>query len=297
MSASAPVAHPWHLDLSFAAGIRRTVPQRRRYRWPFTLGRGFYLDANAADLLTMVVQTASGSINSADETTQRICVQPEAAVRLVAQGATSVYRARHGERSHDAVELEVATDGYLEYLPQPRILFSGSDLVQSCRAWVATGGTAVYSDSFVFGDPRGAARLRSTTSIVDTSGLLLAEDTFDLDCAAGGIPGQQFGYSAYGSCFFVLPDHDLTTLEPPLRACVQAPGAFGALCVLPNDAGVVIRIAALDGDALRRRLAECIEVFAEWRIATAHDGQLSQTATATKRPRNDQVVALQTPDQ
>ena len=190
------------LDLSFRQHAGRgTYLDRRVFRWPFTLSRGFRLDAVPEGMLTLILQTASGAINGDDALVQRIRVGAGAAAHVTTQGATIVCRAFGGFAATDVVELDVADGGVLEYLPEPRILFPGSSLSQRLRLRVAASGVAMLSDGFVLHDPVGQGRsfhrYASEVVIERPGGDVVVLDRIDLDemprfsRAACAVPGAR----------------------------------------------------------------------------------------------------------
>jgi hypothetical protein len=138
----------------------------RRFRWPFVLTRTFALDSCPSHMLSVIVQTSSGAVHGEDRLSQRFDVREGAAAYVTTQGASPIHRAGAGSESRDGVTLAVARGGYLEYLPEARILFPDSALDQTIEIECALGGMALVSDAFTIhnlGGARGFRRFRSTT--------------------------------------------------------------------------------------------------------------------------------------
>jgi urease accessory protein len=257
----APACVRPQLDLSFlchAGGP--TYLDRRRFRWPYTISRGFYLDAVPAGMLTLIVQTVSGAIQADDVLMQRLHVGSGAAAHVTTQGATSVYRAPLSLSATDDVALSVGDGAFLEYLPEPRILFPDSSLSQHVTLQVAASGVAILSDGFVLHDPAGAGRnfrhFTSQTAIERPDGSLLAIDRLDLD----GMPlrsGRRAAYAAYGTMIVAAGSQRtaFAGLCEAITARVAAvPHVYAGASALPNDSGVSLRVAATDGRHLRAAL-------------------------------------------
>jgi urease accessory protein len=259
------------LDLSFRRHPERgTYLDRRVFRWPFTLSRGFRLDSVPSGMLTLILQTVSGAIQADDALVQRICVGAGAAAHVTTQGATMVYRAPAGMCATDTIELEVENGGVLEYLPEPRILFPESSLSQRLLLRAAPLGIAMLSEGFVLHDPTGQGRpFRSYTSevvIEQPAGCVIALDRIDLD-AMPVRGGRRAQYAAHGTLLVVapLPPPALEALCRDIEARVSgAPGIYAAASVLPQEAGVGLRVAATDGRHLRTALT------AGWFAARQH---------------------------
>jgi urease accessory protein len=246
------------LNLSFRHHVvRGTWLDRRVFRWPYTVSRGFRLDTVPKDVLTLILQTVSGTIHADDRLVQRIHVGPNAAAHIATQGAAPVYRARDGGSSTDDIMLDVEQNGSIEYLPELRILFPGASLTQHIRVQLPESATAVVADGFVVHDPGGANgsfRLYSSNLMLHgADGSLLAVDRFVLD-AVPGSRGRRAKYAAYGTLLVAACQSRsrLETLCFEGEARMAAiPGIYAAASILPNDAGVTFRIAAISGHHLR----------------------------------------------
>jgi urease accessory protein len=259
------------LDLSFRQHPERgTYLDRRVFRWPFTLSRGFRLDSVPSGMLTLILQTLSGAIQADDALVQRIRVGAGAAAHVTTQGATMVYRAPAGMCATDTMELEVENGGVLEYLPEPRILFPESSLSQRLLLRAAPFGIAMLSEGFVLHDPTGQGRpfrrYASELVIERPGGSVAVLDRIDLH----GMPargGRRAQYAAHGTLLVVapLPPPALEALCREIEARVSAtPGIYAAASVLPEEVGIGLRVAAIDGRHLRMGLA------AGWFAARQH---------------------------
>jgi urease accessory protein len=248
------------LDLSFLDTGLGTSLDRRVFRWPYTVSRTFRLDRVPAGMLTLIVQSASGSILAEDALRQRYHVGPGAFVHVTTAGAAPVYRAPGETEAFDEVDLAVQEGGFLEYLPEPRILFRDSSLSQRLSLRLAEGGAAVVSDAFALRDPGGAeGRLRhfaSEIAVERMDGTLLALDRIDLSShPRRGRRRERF--SAYGTLIVAAPRAmDLVDgLHRDIEAQVAGvEGLYLAVSGLPSCAGASVRIAAYDGRLLRQGL-------------------------------------------
>jgi urease accessory protein len=246
------------LDLSFRHHIvRGTWLDRRMFRWPYTISRGFRLDTGARDTLTLILQTVSGAIHGDDRLSQRIHVGPNAAAHIMTQGATSVYRARAGTSSTDDILLDLEQNGSIEYTPELRILFPGSSLTQRIRVQLPESAIAVVTDGFVVHDPDGAngpfRHYSSELALHGFDGSLLALDRFALDTVPSS-RGRRTRYVAYGTLVVAARQSrsSLETLCSEGEARMAAiSGIYAAASILPNDAGVTFRLAAISGHHLR----------------------------------------------
>ena len=249
------------LDLCFKRHPDRgTYLDRRVFRWPFTLSRGFRLDQVPSGRLTLILQTVSGAIQADDALLQRIRVCHGAAAFVTTQGATAVYRAPVAMCAEDTVELDVEDGGVIEYLPEPRILFPQSCLAQRLRLRVALSGVAMLSDAFVLHDPAGRGRpfrrYSSELVIERPGGDVVLRDRIELD-AMPRRSGRRAPYGAHGMLLVVAPRPaaELEALCGGMAARVgRGTESYAAASTLPREIGVGLRVVAIDGQHLRRAL-------------------------------------------
>ncbi len=261
MNAHLPQTHA-HLDLSFARRGDRTVFDRRLFRWPFVLTRTFHLDAAPRHMLTVILQTSSSALLGEDRLRQRLVLGQGSAVHLTTQGATAVHRAGLGQIAEESVCLSVGADAYLEYLPQPRILFPDAALSQSIEVDVAAGGVATISDAFTVHDPSGAGssfrRLQSAITVrFDTDEPVVIDR---LDIATALHPRA----TAFASIMLLTRGPvpvDQTQALALSAALAELPHLYGAASLLPGDAGIGVRLAARDLRAVRLGLDLCRTAF------------------------------------
>ncbi|MGJ5180385.1 urease accessory protein UreD [Bradyrhizobium oligotrophicum] len=264
MSASAP--EPPRLDLSFVRRGDRTVIDRRLFAWPFVLTRSFHTDAGRPDCLSVILQTGSGAVHGEDRLTQRFTLGEGAAVVVTTQGATSVYRAEPGTRAVEHVALSVAAGAWLDYRPEPRILFPDAALRQVLELECATDASVLVTDAFTTHDPAGQGRLfreLDATVIVRRPGaepLLIDRMHVERPDAA-----LFKGYRAFGSAVLVLPlAHDFADISQRLTSTiVRIDGLYAAASLLPDDAGVGLRLAASELRQLRSGFDEIAAVYRE----------------------------------
>ncbi|WP_181702440.1 urease accessory protein UreD [Chthonobacter albigriseus] len=256
------------LDLVFGAhplaGTRLT---RRRTRYPFVLTSAFRLDDHPADMLTTIVQSASGAILGEDRLVQRITVGAGANAHITTQAAMAVHRMPAGMIAEESIAIDVAAGALAEYLPAPRILFPDAALRQRLILTVDPAATAVVADGFVAHDPdatsaeavgglpRAHRHFRLYAGEIEIrrpDGALLAVDRFEL-----AAPGNRFGRAAslraHGSLIVATPGstESHAALAAALDASLLDIDCLAAATLLPRGAGVALRIAATDGARLR----------------------------------------------
>ncbi len=242
------------LDLAFARRGERTVLTRRVYRWPFVVMRPFRLDVAPAHMATVIVQSSSGALQRGDRLTQRIAVEAQAAAHVTTQGATAVHEGAQ-DRAEETVWLNVARQGVLEYMPEPRVLFAGAELRSALHLDCAEDGVALIADAFSWHDPQARGRfprrLFASTAIRIAGGEPVVIERMDVRAfAAAG------DYAAFGGLAVVAPGRLSAAFADGLNpALARLDGLYAAASVLPADAGTLIRFAGRDLRALRAGVA------------------------------------------
>jgi urease accessory protein len=253
VNAQLPLAALRQLDLSFVRQGDRTVFDRRIFSWPFVLTRTFRLDAKLPHLQTVILQTSSGAIHGDDRLRQRLHLGAGSAVQLTTQGATSVHRANPGLTTQDRIDISLEDGAWLEYLPQPRILFPDAALHQSIDIDCAPGATAILADAFTFHDPSQQGRLFrrfESTTIVRRCGEPVLVDRFDIL----GDSSHFARHRAFGTLLLLAPrpaeQLEAWSLELSADLAGEA-GLYAAASVLPSAIGIGLRFAAQELRHLR----------------------------------------------
>ena len=227
---------------------------RRRVRWPFALTNPFRLDAAPADMLTIVLQSASGAIVAGDRIAHRIEAGPGAALHVTTQAATAVHAMPVGTWAEDSGELIVRENAFVELLPEPRVLFARAELFQRLVIDIDRSAAAIAGDGFLIHDPLGQGdpfrRLAAETIIRDGTGRVLAVDRVDISGAAIG----RSGWRAHGWLVVLCSPARLdaeTAIGALDRALAPIACLYAGVSPLPHAAGIGVRLAARDGEALR----------------------------------------------
>jgi urease accessory protein len=259
-----------HLDLAFTHHpVVGTHLSRRSARYPFVLTGAFRIDQRPADMVTTILQSASGAVLGVDRLLQKILVGAGASGHVTSQAAVAVHRMDKDITAEDHVALSVEASGFLEYLPAPRVLFPGSALHQSMAIDIAEDGVAVIGDSFIVYDPehRGASfrHYKNAVVIRRPAGQVLAVDHFDLRRLPSGY-GKSFRVIAYGTLLILIKEtpEGFAALGRSIETAAQGSGRLAAASLLPRCAGLAIRIAAEDGQGLREAMT------AAWAMTRLH---------------------------
>jgi len=139
------MAQSSNLHLTFEAdgrgGTILRVPQQQP---PWRVVRGF--PTPSGETLAHL-HNLSGGILDTDSLSLQVDVGPRAQAQVTSTGATRVYRSRSPHRrASQRMRVNVASDGYLEYLPDQLIPFAGSRFDQIARVELERGGSLIWCD-------------------------------------------------------------------------------------------------------------------------------------------------------
>jgi len=247
------------LQLQFSADADgRTFLSRQYVAYPFHICRALYSDASSPELATVTIQSCSGGLYEEDRLDMEVEARAGAAAHLTTQAATVVHSMPSGS-AVQSTRIRAEPRSYLEYLPDPLILFPQSSLVSTINLRVSAGAVVLVSDSFLMHDPIGAGRAFATymseIQIEDETGRLLAIDRMAIDGAtySSRYPGVMNDFGAQGTMIAAG-----TCAIPECIAGLDRIGADRGVAIgvsrLPNSAGIIVRILASDGAALRREM-------------------------------------------
>jgi urease accessory protein len=246
----------------------RTYVARQFAPYPFHFCRPFYLAHDPSGLATVYAQSCAGGVFEHDRLRLSIQVDSGAQCHVTTSAATIVHGMNDGHATQH-VAIDAGQGALVEYLPDPAILFPESRFHSSLELRVDDGARAVVSDAFLAHDPAGAGRgfhwFRGDITIRGATGQVLARDRYRLESAtATGNAGVMDRYAAQGGLFVVAPEADQQTLLARIRARVDAcEGLYAGASSMPGGAGVVVRLLAVDGAALRTGMTRAWETIRE----------------------------------
>lgn len=251
------------LNLDFSLGPDgKTFISRQLATYPFHICRAHYHDPQFPALATLYTQSCSGGLFAGDCFDTSIRVRRGAAVHLTTQASTIVH-ATKDDRAISSTAIECEEQTFLEFVPDPLILFSGARLQSSLAISIHPSSVALLADSFLCHDPQELERFdinyESKITISDRTGHPLAEERIriDDDLIKSRLVGIMGGFQAYGSLVLLLPltFHDAMTARTRETASKLTDAVLG-ISILPGHCGLSVRILATDGVSLRNGIVE-----------------------------------------
>lgn len=251
------------VDLRFAAEPgRRTWLKTQRAGYPFHVGRCLDLAGDPQGMATVYVQSCSGGIFEHDDLRWSISAAAGARAHVSTSASTIVHSMEKGEAAQE-VRVDAEAGSYLEYLPDPLILFPAARLSSHLHIRLDEDATVLAWDTLLAHDPRGAGpqrafnRLRSEWTVESLDGRLLACDRYVVtgELLARALPGVNGSHRCHGS--FVVLRRGIPTeslIEAIREKLRNAEDVYAGVSTLPNSCGAVVRLLAVDAAALRAAL-------------------------------------------
>jgi urease accessory protein len=266
------------IEIEFArAPGGETYLRRQHAGYPYHLCRPHRFAGDPAGMATLYLQSCAGGIYAGDRLEERILVREGARAQVTTQASTIVH-SMTGSGAAQSVTIDAEPGAFVEYLPDPLILFPDASFETRLAIRAADTATVLACDSFLTHDPdaggRSFDRLAAEIAAETPEGRLLALDRFAVEGATmqrnlAGIAGR---FAAHGAIWVLSRDRPAGELVEALRHGLDGvAGIYAGASLLPNEAGAAVRLLAEDGVALRAGL------FAAWTAARlALTGSLPQ---------------------
>jgi urease accessory protein len=139
------------VEAVFTAGNDGVTNVSHQYaRPPFHLMGDLHHDEQLQDLSTLYIQNPSGGVTQGDRHKINIKVQSGAQANVSTQSSTKVY-GMEKNLAISSTEIFVNDDGYLEFMPDPTILYKESRFFKNLQVTLEQGSTLLLSDIVVPG--------------------------------------------------------------------------------------------------------------------------------------------------
>ena len=159
--------------------------------------------------------------------------------------------------------VRIACEGgsYLEYLPDPQILFPGSRCRSEIAVRLSGNAVALVSDSFLTHDPAGRNGMFSAyfseIIIENEAGKSLAIDRLKINGQAfrDSCPGTSGSFAAQGTMIIAGLDFASRAVADELQKIkLNRDEAVIGSSQLPKSVGILVRVLTKDGSSLNRVL-------------------------------------------
>lgn len=206
-----------------------------------------------------VFLNTAGGLTGGDHLAYTAAVGPGADLTLTTQTAERVYRAQPGTAARLDVTLTLGPGARAAWLPQETILFDRAALSRRLEVDMAADATLTLLEPLILGRTAMGERV-ATGHLTDhwrirRAGRLVHAEALRLGPSPADTAARPFalgGARAMACLVHLAPDAE--DLLPRARAALDgAPGVQAAASAW--DGRLVLRVAAADGQALRRTLA------------------------------------------
>lgn len=121
---------------------------------PFHITRPFMIEGDPNGMATLYLQSSSGGLYHDDDQALKIEVAQGAHAYVTSQASTVVHNSHRGISKY-SVDLDVGENGWLEYCPEPNILFPGAKSENKINAVIDLDSRLILTDSQLLHDPSG----------------------------------------------------------------------------------------------------------------------------------------------
>ncbi|MEL6815921.1 MAG: urease accessory protein UreD [Cyanobacteria bacterium J06598_3] len=246
--------------------------------YPFRLSGNLRIDPTDPHRVYAYVMNAGPGILSGDDLQWQVDVGDRASLYLTDQSATKVHsQPIDSANAHMTYHFSVGSGAYLEYVPEPMILFSAANLTQRMNITLHPQGTLVLSEIIVPGRlARGeyykfeqflsrmtvrSSSMRSSLmrsslgrAVPTPEGSLLFADALKLSGRSNQFRSHGFltDYPILGSFIIISPELDREQLSEAIEAIDGVGGTLQlGTSPLPNCNGLFVRAMATQTNVIK----------------------------------------------
>ena len=265
----------------------KTIIRKLESSSPFLVQRAIYPDTALPQMSHIYLMSSSGGVLQGDRLTIDITLEPGSASRITTQASTKIYKMEKGFATQK-INITVNKGSYLEFVPHPTIPFKASRFYQEAKISVSDGGTVIYTDTVVagriaYGEKFDFEVFATRTSVTDSLEKLLFLDSIILqpsklkaDLRMENLDRLFANRDVLSSIYLVSSRASNKQLVDKIDSIIKkksGQSAEGRLedsdaidndiagwSLLPNKAGVLVRMLSNSTDATRALLDSIIQL-------------------------------------
>ena len=266
-----PAGQNGSVELVLERRAGRTRLTHCRTRPPLLVQQALYPDEAAPDLAHVFLANPTGGLLQNDRHHIAVGVGAGARAHVTTQSATKVYTMPEGV-AEQRVRLNVASGGYLEYLPDPLIPYRDASLIQEIEITCEPGGALLFSDVITpgrvaMGESFRFRKISNRVTVRGQSGRPTYREALDLDPGAGNLTGvgilgfggqrvaDDISARTLGSLLIVCESQParaiLDLVRPDLEAC---PEVLAGASMLPDSHGVGVKMVGRDCTSVQQAM-------------------------------------------
>ncbi len=234
---------------------RRTELVRHYQKTPLQIMRPLYYDVSRPDMPYTFLMTTGGGVLHGDRQRTDLVFGPGTSAHITTQAHTKLYRMANGYATA-VVNIDVGPDAYVEYLPDPTILYAASRFYQHTDVTLDDSSTLLYGETIYAGRLSRGERneydvYASDLEISRPDGRPVVIDRVRLAPAARAVDGPAVlgDRDIVSSMYVVSPLTPAAELAERMHLALDATlddDAHGGVSVLPDDCGAWARIVGDD---------------------------------------------------
>ena len=254
-------------DHTGRSGLLRLVFERRSgtilagqsFRAPFHVQRAIHCDERLPEMAYLYVMSTSGGTLGGDSHRMEIVMRENAEAHVTTQGATRIYGTR-AEAASLAMDITLADDSYLEFMPDQTIPYGGSSYSQTVLISASRTATLVYSDVVTsgrraMGESFRYDTFRTDVKARDRNGAMIFWDTAILEPARRNVSryGVLGDYTVTGTVYVIAPRSHVPALYGEINRLVSGNVAVpGGSSIMRDNAGILVRLLGTETRAVMR---------------------------------------------
>jgi urease accessory protein len=227
----------------------KTSIKNQFYKTPLCIKRALYIEETCPEMAYIYIISPSGGILQGDRYRTDITLKNYAKSHITTQSATRIYKMNKNFGTQ-IINLDVAENCYLEYIPDQIIPFRNSKYYQVSNIKVHDTATCVYSEIITPG------RVASNESFeydicymkvkaVNHVGKIRFIDIAKLEPKKENITsfGIMNGYDILGNIYILIPSDQTMIIKNEINVFLNnLNNVIGGCTKLPDDGGLLVRL-------------------------------------------------------
>jgi urease accessory protein len=244
--------------LVFDVAANQTRLWQSYVQHPFHLTRPWYLDPTLPGMAVLYLQTPAGGLIQGDRTEMQLNLKAHTQVHLTTQAAEKI----HTMTANCAVQqlsFELGAGAYLEYCPEPIILFPHARFSQSLTIELQDEANIFLSEILFFHqapDNSVCDALTTHLHVHDANGSTLVRECNEVFPIRRNIhgPGLLGPYHVWGQAVFIGPTIPASSARALSIIITQISDVESGVTLLPRERGLAVKVLGMEVSAVRRVL-------------------------------------------
>ena len=245
------------IDLKHDSQKNKTLITHQKSQVPLFIQKALYYDETIPSMAHLFILSPSGGILQGDRYRTDITLSNNAVSHITTQGATRIYK-MDSNYATQIINLEVKENSYLEFLPEQLIPYKNSRYYQKINLNVDTSSTLVYSEIIVPGRVAMGELFDYDICYLKSSAIngdqILFNDSSILEPKKHkiSVPSILGNNTIIATVYIITNKNNTKNLSDKINFLFQSNDEVkGGLSLLPNDAGIGIRILGNSSEEIR----------------------------------------------